>query len=88
MPLPWSVVPITGQTFAVLLSGALLGPRRAFIAQMLYLTEGACGLPFFAGGAAGAAVLAGPTGGYLMAFPFAARTHRMRCARAAGIATS
>ena len=70
--LPWTPVPITGQTFAVLLSGVVLGPRRAFMAQLLYLLEGACGLPFFAGGAAGLARLAGPTGGYLMAFPFAA----------------
>ena len=70
--LPWTPVPITGQTFAVLLSGIVLGARRAFLAQCLYLLEGACGLPFFAGGAAGVLRLAGPTGGYLMAFPFAA----------------
>jgi len=72
IPLPWSPVPITGQTFAVLLSGAVLGARRAFLAQLLYLTEGVIGLPVFAGGAAGAAVLAGPTAGYLMGFPLAA----------------
>lgn len=70
--LPWTPVPITGQTFAVLLTGAVLGPRRAFLAMMLYLAEGAMGLPFFAGGAAGFAKLVGPSGGYLMAFPFAA----------------
>lgn len=70
--LPWTPVPITGQTFAVLLSGVVLGARRAFLAQSLYLFQGACGLPFFAGGAAGLLVLAGPTGGYLVAFPFAA----------------
>ena len=70
--LPWTPVPMTGQTFAVLLSGAVLGARRAFLAQALYLAEGAMGLPFFAGGAGGAHVFAGPTGGYLMAFPFAA----------------
>jgi biotin transport system substrate-specific component len=70
--LPWTMVPITGQTFAVLLSGTILGPRRAFLAQLLYLLEGASGLPFFAGGAAGFARLVGPTGGYLVAFPFAA----------------
>lgn len=70
--LPWTPVPISGQTFAVLLSGVVLGARRAFLAQMLYLLEGACGLPFFAGGAAGPLVMAGPTGGYLIAFPFAA----------------
>jgi len=72
IPLPWTPVPLTGQTFAVLLSGALLGPRRGFLAQLLYLAEGAAGLPLFAGGAAGAEVLAGPTGGYLIAFPLAA----------------
>ena len=70
--LPWTPVPITGQTFAVLLSGAVLGPRRAFAAQLLYLAEGAAGLPVFAGGAFGAARFAGPAGGYLLAFPFAA----------------
>ena len=70
--LPWTPVPITGQSFAVLLTGALLGARRAFLAQVLYLAEGAAGLPFFAGGAAGFAKILGPTGGYLIAFPFAA----------------
>lgn len=70
--LPWTPVPITGQTFAVLLCGVVLGARRAFLAQSLYLLQGACGLPFFAGGAAGLLVFAGPTGGYLVAFPFAA----------------
>jgi len=72
MPVPWSPVPITGQTWAVLLSGAVLGARRAFLAQALYLAEGVAGLPVFAGFSAGAAVLAGPTAGYLIAFPFAA----------------
>ena len=71
VPVPWSPVPITGQTFAVLLSGAVLGMRRGFLAQLLYLAEGALGLPVFAGGAAGVAVLAGPTAGYLFAFPIA-----------------
>src|SRR5436309_9086430 len=72
IPLPWSPVPLTGQTFAVLLSGAVLGARRAFLAQLVYLAEGAFGLPVFAGGALGFAKIVGPTGGYLMAFPFAA----------------
>lgn len=72
IPVPWSPVPISGQTFAVLLSGAVLGARRAFLAQALYLLEGAIGLPVFAGGAAGFLAIAGPTGGYLVAFPFAA----------------
>jgi biotin transport system substrate-specific component len=71
-PLPWSPVPLTGQTFAVLLSGAVLGARRAALAQALYLIEGAMGLPVFAGGLAGPLVLVGPTGGFLIAFPLAA----------------
>lgn len=70
--LPWSPVPVTGQTFAVLLAGAVLGARRGALAQVAYLAQGALGLPVFAGGAAGAAVLAGPTAGYLLAFPAAA----------------
>ncbi len=70
--LPFTPVPITGQTFAVLLCGIVLGARRAFAAQMLYLVEGAAGMPFFSGGAAGALHLLGPSGGYLLSFPFAA----------------
>jgi biotin transport system substrate-specific component len=70
--LPGTPVTITGQTFAVLLAGIVLGARRAFLAQGLYLLEGACGAPFFAGGAGGVLPLLGPSGGYLMAFPFAA----------------
>ena len=81
IPVPWSPVPITGQTFAVLLSGAVLGARRAFLAQALYLIEGSLGLPVFAGGGAGLATLAGPTGGYLAAFPFAAAATGALCAR-------
>ncbi|HVK06295.1 MAG TPA: biotin transporter BioY [Armatimonadaceae bacterium] len=72
IPLPGIPVPVTGQTFAVLLTGMLLGSRRAAIAVLLYLSEGAAGLPVFAGGAAGAAVFAGNTAGYLFAFPLAA----------------
>ena len=70
--IPGLLVPITGQTFAVLLTGAVLGARRAFAAQLLYLGEGALGLPVFAGGAGGVLVFAGPTAGYLAAFPLAA----------------
>ena len=70
--LPWTPVPLTGQTFAVLLSGAVLGARRGCLAQALYVLAGATGMPFFAGGAGGIAALVGPTGGYLLAFPVAA----------------
>lgn len=65
-------IPITGQTFAVLLTGALLGSRLGAAAVIAYLIEGASGLPFFAGGGAGIVRFFGPTGGYLIAFPAAA----------------
>ena len=65
-------VPITGQTFAVLLTGALLGSRLGAAAVIAYLIEGAVGLPFFAGGGGGLVRFLGPTGGYLVAFPAAA----------------
>ncbi|MBM3319541.1 MAG: biotin transporter BioY [Candidatus Eisenbacteria bacterium] len=65
---PFSPVPVTAQTLAVLLVGALLGSRLGTAAILLYLMEGAAGLPFFAQGAGGVAFLAGPTGGYLFAF--------------------
>jgi biotin transport system substrate-specific component len=70
--LPFTPVPLTLQTLGVLTAGMALGSRGGVIALCLYLAEGAAGLPVFAGGAAGAHHLAGPTGGYLMAYPFAA----------------
>jgi biotin transport system substrate-specific component len=72
IPLPFTPVPITGQTFAVLFTGAVLGGRRAALALLLYLVEGMAGLPVFAGGAFGAVHLIGPTGGYLLSYPLAA----------------
>ncbi len=72
IPLPWTPVPVTGQTFAVLLTGALLGSRLGALAMLAYLAEGAVGLPFFRGGAAGLSHFAGATAGYLFAFPVAA----------------
>jgi biotin transport system substrate-specific component len=72
IPLPFTPVPITGQTFAVLLVGAALGAGRGAGALMLYLLMGMTGLPVFAGGAAGLFHLTGPTGGYLIGFVIAA----------------
>ncbi len=69
--LPFSPVPITGQTFAVLMLGALLGSRRGGLAMLVYLVEGSVGLPVFAAGV-GLPVLFGPTGGYLVGFVAAA----------------
>jgi len=70
--IPLMPVPITGQTFAVLLVGALMGARRGGAALSLYLIEGIAGLPFFSGGASGSTHLFGATGGYLIGFVVAA----------------
>ncbi|MGH9903867.1 MAG: biotin transporter BioY, partial [Pyrinomonadaceae bacterium] len=73
VPLPFTPVPLTGQVFAVLLTGALLGSRLGALAMFAYLLEGASGLPFFYGGRGGYAhLLFSPTAGYLWAYPVAA----------------
>lgn len=73
LPLPFTPVPLTLSDFAVLLVGLTLGPAVGFSALALYLLEGALGFPVFAPtGATGLAHLLGPTGGYLIAYPFAA----------------
>ncbi|HTY13381.1 MAG TPA: biotin transporter BioY [Candidatus Omnitrophota bacterium] len=73
IPLPFSPVPITGQTFAVVLAGLVLGRNRALAAMMMYVFEGVLGLPVFSpGGAFGIARLLGPTGGYIIGFMAAA----------------
>ena len=70
--IPLTPVPITLQTFFVLLGGLMLGPRLGVSAQALYVALGAVGAPVFAGGALGFAYLLGPTGGYLVGFVAAA----------------
>jgi biotin transport system substrate-specific component len=72
IPLPWTPVPITGQTFGVMLAAVVLGARRSAVLMILYLLEGAAGLPVFAFGTAGLAPFFGPTAGYLLAYPPAA----------------
>ncbi len=79
IPLPFTPVPITGQTLGALLAGALLGPRRGALAMLVYLAEGLAGLPVFAGGTSawspsllGVPVIIGPSAGYLFSFPVAA----------------
>lgn len=72
IPLPFSPVPITGQSFAITLIGALLGSRRGSLAVLTYIAEGLSGLPVFAGGTSGLTRLLGPTGGYLIGFVAAA----------------
>jgi biotin transport system substrate-specific component len=65
-------VPITLQTLAVMLTGLALGPGRAFAAVGLYTLLGLAGLPIFSGGRSGLGILAGPSAGYIIAFPLAA----------------
>lgn len=80
IPLPFSPVPITGQTLGVYLIGALLGPRLGALTLLAYLAQGLLGLPVFALGRSawspssvpGLPVILGPTAGYLFAFPIAA----------------
>ncbi len=70
--LPFSPVPITCQTLAVLMAGALLGRIRGSLCVLAYIAEGVAGLPVFALGRGGLAALAGPSGGYLVGFVAAA----------------
>lgn len=72
IPLPWSPVPITGQTFAVLLAGVLLGRRWGGASLALYAGLGAAGMPWFNGGSGGMGMIMGPTGGYIVGFILAA----------------
>src|SRR5437762_2948431 len=73
LPLPFTPVPLTLQNFGVLLVGMTLGSRRGFAALVVYLVEGAVGMPVFnPAGHGGVAQLFGLTGGYLLAYPFVA----------------
>jgi biotin transport system substrate-specific component len=72
IPLPFTPVPITGQTFGVLLVGAALGSKRGAASLASYLVMGLLGLPFLAGGAHGLTIVLGATGGYLIGFIVAA----------------
>jgi biotin transport system substrate-specific component len=76
LPLPFTPVPLTLQNFAVILVGMALGPIAGFSAMVLYLAEGALGLPVFtpSGGPAGVGHLFGPNGGFLFSYPLAAAT--------------
>jgi len=83
IPLPWTPVPVTGQTIAVLASGYLLGRWWGGVSQLIYLVGGAAGIPWFSGWKGGMAILLGPTSGFLVGFILAAlfmgeASHRMR----------
>jgi len=68
IPLPWTPVPITAQTFAVLMAGVVLGRWWGGLSQVMYLTVALLGVPWFAGMTGGYGVLLGSTGGYLLGF--------------------
>ena len=75
LPLPFTPVPLTLQNFAVLLVGMALGPVAGFSTMVLYLAQGAMGLPMFTpNGPAGVTRLMGPTAGFLFAYPLVAAT--------------
>lgn len=69
IPLPFTTVPLTMQTFAVGLTGVILGSKRGFISQLIYVLVGAVGLPVFAQMTGGMGIVLGPTGGYILGFP-------------------
>ena len=68
IPLPFSPVPVTGQTFGVFLTGAILGGRWSAISVLTYILLGAAGLPVFHNGQGGLHIILGPSGGYLWGF--------------------
>jgi biotin transport system substrate-specific component len=70
--LPWSPVPLTGQTFGVLLAGVVLGTWWGGVSMTIYAGLGVAGVPWFQGMNGGLAYLAGPTGGYIVGFILAA----------------
>lgn len=85
VPVPFNPVPMTLQPLAVLVVGGLLGASGGVAALVTYLALGVAGLPVFAGGSSGVWHLAGPTGGYLLAFPVAAGVTGALLGRSAGI---
>ncbi|WP_458455842.1 biotin transporter BioY [Methanobrevibacter sp.] len=71
IPLPWTPVPITAQTFAVLCSGLLLGKKYGCLSQVLYIVLGVAFIPWFGGMTGGLDILLGSTGGFLIGFVIA-----------------
>lgn len=68
IPLPFSPIPITGQSLAVMLAGCVLTPLQAGLSMLTFLFMGAIGLPVFAGGMSGVGIIAGKTGGFLIGY--------------------
>ena len=74
IPLPFTTVPLTMQVFAVALTGVVLGSKKAFISQLIYVFIGAIGIPVFSQMSGGIAIITGPTGGFILGFPIMAAT--------------
>lgn len=68
IPLPFSPIPITGQSLAVMLAGCVLTPLQAALSMITFLLMGAIGIPVFSGGRAGIGIIVGKSGGYLIGF--------------------
>lgn len=72
IPIPFTTVPLTMQIFAVALVGIILGAKNGFISMIIYLLLGSIGMPVFAELSGGIGILLGPTGGFLLGYPFMA----------------
>ncbi|GAA0116528.1 biotin transporter BioY [Clostridium senegalense] len=72
IPLPFSTVPITMQVFAVVLTGVVLGGKRGFISQIIYILLGSIGIPVFTQLSGGFHLIVGYTGGFILSFPLIA----------------
>ncbi len=86
IPLPFSTVPVTAQTLAVMLAGSLLPTVHAVFSILVFLLMGAAGLPVFSGGTAGLGIIVGKTGGYLIGFLFGAAVISILKGKKAGFA--
>ncbi|MDR2355080.1 MAG: biotin transporter BioY [Clostridiales Family XIII bacterium] len=84
LPLPFTPVPVSLATLAVLLAGGILGAKFGALSQVVYILLGAIGLPVFAGFTAGVGILAGPTGGYIVGYIAAASVVGLLCGRLKG----
>ncbi|MEG2789609.1 MAG: biotin transporter BioY [Romboutsia sp.] len=72
IPIPFSTVPLTMQVFAVTISGVILGAKKGFISQLIYVMVGAIGIPIFAQMSGGLGIIFGYTGGFIISFPIIA----------------
>ena len=72
IPMPYGIVPLTLQTFAIMLAGAVLGTRNGTVSAVVYVLLGMAGAPVFAYFSGGPGIVFGPTGGFILTFPLVA----------------